>query len=189
MSDSKETSSNTPVCSRLIDNTFACQIQNEKSVPCHECYKDFSDMLHHLQKSHTISLNESIDYCQACSEIFTDELEGVHHYLKHALAYETTIVGNFQKAPEEKMKPAYNRIRHLKTFFLNYICFGYDTLPEEEEEDEEISSIWNILTENCKTEEEEDKEISFILENISDHKIGKINIERDPITNLSHSSV
>ena len=76
----------------------------------------------HLAEEHDTTLKAGADFCQNCEVIFESDLEGLEHYITHAISMEGT------KAQTYWLGTIYDELKDIRKELLDFLLFGGGSL-------------------------------------------------------------
>ena len=111
------------------ETAFMCLWQGEdKQEVCGTRCFFFNELLDHIME-HGLNLKNGTDFCQECECIFESPLEGLEHYIVHALAFENNkMVRKFTPMSEENeswLTNIYEKIKEIRKEVLERLLFKF----------------------------------------------------------------
>lgn len=113
-----------PLCSKnekLSEKSFSClYIDNNSMAVCHTQNLNFQELLDHFQVQHELKLTKDFDYCLTCQQVFCAAMDGIEHYLIHALDFQQYLLED----EWSQVKDVFHDLNKIRTKVLKHILFG-----------------------------------------------------------------
>ena len=112
------------------NDSYLCLWQGEdKKKICGSRINTFNNLLDHLTSEHGLHLKNCIDFCQKCECIFESAMEGLEHYIVHAITFEgNTLVresGSVDSETETWLANIYAKIKEIRKEVLDRLLFKF----------------------------------------------------------------
>ena len=108
------------------------EVEKVEEVVCGVRLSSFELLLDHLDEEHKLTLRSGADFCKNCEVIFESALEGLEHYLTHAISLEGTRAQTHWEAS------IYENLKEIRFEILNFLLFGRN---EKEENSMELFNL------------------------------------------------
>ena len=135
---------------RDIDKYRCLWVSEDKHERCIASFCTFEHFLQHLTEDHNLPLRSNIDFFESCEHIFDLYMEGVEHYVNHAISCEENSwkkLGDLESREIrahhffEKLKEIptrdiwvhnlFEKLKEIRKELLEHLLFGESPLKAE----------------------------------------------------------
>ena len=112
---------------RDIDKYRCLWASEDKKERCIASFCTFDHFICHLTEDHDLSLKPDLDFCKNCETIFDLYMEGVEHYINHAINCEDTSwkkLGDLETR-DVWVHNVFEKLKEIRKELLEHLLFIY----------------------------------------------------------------